>query len=251
MSWANINIEITATNKASREFETISKDSASMSRSIRSTAREIASLGASAIAIGKLGEQFGILNKEQADVITTMGSMVAMTGTVVRGLSYVVNASWAVTIAEKARGVAHGFADAMASGITKIGGAIVGWLASIAASSWAVTIAEKARAIAHAVAHALSGPIGWAILAASAVIAAGAIALTTAIPSRQFGGPIHETGIYMLHAGEYVLPKGFQATTIGTVNFYISGATSPRATAEAVLSTFSKWAERRRGVETT
>lgn len=57
---------------------------------------------------------------------------------------------------------------------------IIRGLHTIASASWLVTAAEKARAIAHAVAHALSGPGGWAILAAAAVAAGTAIGWATA-----------------------------------------------------------------------
>jgi len=101
----------------------------------------------------------------------------------------------------------------------------------LATQIWTIVGAEHARAIAHAVAHALSGPPGWVILGVAAGIAAGAIAYAAAtIPSKQFGGPIYETRPYLLHAGEYVLPRGASAVTI---NIY--GAGSPRQTSDAII----------------
>lgn len=98
------------------------------------------------------------------------------------------------------------------------------------AASWALTAAKKAEIIALGIANTLSGPYGWAILAGAAAAAVGVYALAESIPSKQSGGPVHETGPYLLHAGEYVLPRG--ASSI-TVNVY--GAGSPRETGDAVV----------------
>jgi len=121
----------------------------------------------------------------------------------------------------------------MASGQMDLGrGAIMLGLnlLQLASQIWLVVGALKAQAIAHAIAHGLSGPIGWAILAGAAAAIGGALVLTASIPSRQTGGPIPQTGPYLLHAGEYVLPRGPSALTI---NIY--GAGSPRETGDAVV----------------
>ena len=72
---------------------------------------------------------------------------------------------------------------------------------------WLHIAALKAKSIALSIAHALSGPWGWAILAGATAAAAIGIALATRIPSKQFGGPVKEEGVYYLHKGEYVLPR--------------------------------------------
>lgn len=115
------------------ELTRVGESAAASAVSMKELSRDVVALGMSASAVGRLGEMFGLLNAEQARVLTDMGSMVALAATVGRGLEL------------------------------------------LAAKSWAVTIAEKARAIAHAVAWALSGPAGWAILAAAAATAAVAI----------------------------------------------------------------------------
>jgi len=74
-------------------------------------------------------------------------------------------------------------------------------------AEWGHIIALKAKAIALAVMHALTGPAGWVVLAAAAAFAAAGIGLAAKIPGRQYGGLIHETRPYLLHAGEYVVPK--------------------------------------------
>lgn len=85
---------------------------------------------------------------------------------------------------------------------------------SLTSSLWTIVKALKGVAIAQSIVHALSGPAGWAILAGAAVAAVAAYALVTQIPSRQFGGPIYETGLYKLHAGEYVLSRNRSPVTI-------------------------------------
>jgi len=75
------------------------------------------------------------------------------------------------------------------------------------AAEWGHIIALKAKSVAFAIMHALTGPAGWAILAAAAAFAAVGIGLAGEIPSRQHGGLIGETRPYLLHAGEYVIPK--------------------------------------------
>jgi len=73
MSFHEIAIAITARDEATT--------------TLRAVARDVASLGASAVAIAKLGEQFGVLRKETAGAISTIGSMVALFGTVSRGIA--------------------------------------------------------------------------------------------------------------------------------------------------------------------
>lgn len=218
-----------------RGFRRMGEASESFSRQLKGLARDIASLGASTVAVAKLSEQFGILSEEQANVIREMGSMTALFGTVIRGLITLSESSRMVALAEHARGVAHAFADAMAAGITKIVGGVVSALGAIASSSIIVTIAEKARAVAHAIANAVSS-LGLAVpvmIAAAAAAAVGIAAYTGAIklPSLQTGGYVKETGIYLLHKGEYVIPKG--SSTAITINVY--GTSSPRETSDAII----------------
>ncbi len=73
-------------------------------------------------------------------------------------------------------------------------------------AEWGHIIALKAKAVALAVVHALTGPVGWIILAAAAAAAAAGIALAARIPTKKTGGLVYETGPYLLHAGEYVIP---------------------------------------------
>jgi hypothetical protein len=105
----------------------------------------------------------------------------------------------------------------------------------LASQIWVVVGAENARAIAHSIANALSGPAGWAILAGAAAAVGVGFALASQIPSKQYGGSIETTGPYLLHAGEFVLPRGSGGIT---VNVY--GAGSPQETANTVVETLRR-----------
>jgi hypothetical protein len=72
VSFREINVVIKAHNEASKPLRTLAGD--------------IASLGASAVAVAKLGQQFGVLDARTADAIATMGSFVALAATVARGI---------------------------------------------------------------------------------------------------------------------------------------------------------------------
>jgi hypothetical protein len=185
-----IRIHTEGVEEVAEDFRRIGKESENLNVNLRSTARDVASLGASAVAVGKLGEQFGVLNKQQADVLVTMGSMVSLSATVVRGLDALTHASTVLKLAEMARGAAHAFADSMAAGVTKISSTIVGAFSAIASSSWAVAIAEKARAVAHAIAHAVSslGVLIPVITVAAAGALAAVLTATGKIPGLAAGG---------------------------------------------------------------
>jgi hypothetical protein len=228
------------------------ESSRSMSTEIRAMGREIAVLGASSVAVAKLGESFGLLSKEQAGVIREMGSMVSLFGTVVRGLSYLADAENLAAIATHARGVASAFADAMSSGITKIAGGIISVLRAIASSSIAVTLAENARAIATAIANAVAS-LGIAVpimIAAAAAAAVGIAAYTGAIkiPAFAEGGIVYKPTYALIgeKEPEIVAPLSkimswtSKSVSIGTI--VINEAKTPRETGDAVVD-----ALRRRG----
>ena len=96
---------------------------------------------------------------------------------------------------------------------------------------------------------ALAVKIGLLTLGIGLVVAAGSIwwfmtqmqsmqAPTPGLPSMQFGGPIKETRPYLLHAGEYILPRGASQITIGAINIY--EARTPRETGEAVIDSLRR-----------
>jgi len=74
-----------------------------------------------------------------------------------------------------------------------------------------VDIAHTAVLKAKAIALAMSSPVGLAFVLAAGAIAGAAVA--TYVGSKQEGGYIRETGLYMLHTGEYVVPKAQVSNT--------------------------------------
>jgi len=98
MSFHEIAIDVVARDSASAEFEKISASSVKMSTEIRHVGREFASFGASAFAVARVGEQFGILSKQQADAIAGVGSFLALAGTLIRTFSYLASAQTISTI---------------------------------------------------------------------------------------------------------------------------------------------------------
>jgi len=93
MSFHEIAITVTARDEAST--------------ALRSVASQVASLGASAVAIGRLGEMFGFLSKEQANAISTMGSMIALGGTLVRGITALSKVTQIATVVQNALNISH------------------------------------------------------------------------------------------------------------------------------------------------
>lgn len=147
--------------------------------------------------------------------------------------------SQVTSIALDAKQVAGAVAHAAAEGIRQ-------------AAIWATVIAEHARAVAHAIANALSGPVGWAILAGAAVAAAIGIGMAASIPSKQYGGLVTETRPYLLHEGEFVIPKEtvheispFVVPKETHISITINESRTPRETGDAVVD-----ALRRAGVVT-
>lgn len=93
---------------------------------------------------------------------------------------------------------------------------MIGKLGGLIAAEWAHVVALKAKLAAWIVAHGtmtlgLILPVVAAAVAASTLLVSRALAN---IPSRQFGGVIPETGPYLLHKGETVIPSGRGGTTI-------------------------------------
>ena len=98
MSFHELAIDVVVRDLASAEFEKISVSSRKMSTEIRSVGREFASFGASAFAIARVGEQFGILSKQQADAIASAGSFLALAGSLIRTVSYLADVQTIHTI---------------------------------------------------------------------------------------------------------------------------------------------------------
>lgn len=77
---------------------------------------------------------------------------------------------------------------------------------------------SQGTAVAHGIIATLSG-MGWMVPVAIAAGAAIMAAITIASRSKQMGGYIEETGVYLLHKGEYVVPAS-QITNYGP--FYVT-----------------------------
>jgi len=184
--------------EVSAGFRRMGESSRSLSTELRTYGRELASIGASAVGIARVGEQFGLLSKQQAEVMREMGGLVALGGTVARTLGILAKESRALELVEKARGVATAFANTMASGISSIAGGIKSAFSAIASSSFGVALADKTRAVASAVAHAFSGPWGWAILAGAAAAAASAIAAISGMVKLQQGGIVYKPTVALI-----------------------------------------------------
>jgi len=111
-----------------------------------------------------------------------------------------------------------------------------------AASIWNVVQAKAANL-------SLSGPAGWAILGIGAGIAGAAIAYYASMQSRIGGGYIPQTGPYLLHKGETVLPAGEESNVIninmrtGPISSSVDVDTMLDAMAQRMLQE-----KRRRGV---
>lgn len=96
----------------------------------------------------------------------------------------------------------------------------------LSTAEWALTAAKKARAIASGIAMSVESlGILSPVIAAAAI--AGAVAVTAAfaaMPARELGGPIYETGPYFLHKDEYVLSpeqtRGLFAAPPTATNIY-------------------------------
>jgi len=195
---------------ASRETkQSVEQDSKVMAAGLRVLGREIFIVAQTGRLVSEFAEQFGFLDKKMADALGRGFNLISMMGGLASSLS-------------------------MLARITQ----------TAAAAEWMHVVALKAKAVAAAIAHGIAS-LGVALpIIAAAAVAATAIALTATaqVPSREVGGPIYETGLYKLHAGEYVVPKPiYQAlageTKVTNVNIEIHGM-SPReaeSTSEVIV----------------
>jgi len=112
MSFREIAVTIRAVNHASAEFSRIQTDAEALSVKIRNIGNALMGLGASAVVIGNIAHQFGLLNDEQTRVVNTFGSIVTAIGGFIRVLNVLRDSSIAVAVAEHARAAAHALAMA-------------------------------------------------------------------------------------------------------------------------------------------
>lgn len=103
MSFHEMVVTVRAVNRASHEFSRISADAVTIEARIRSVAATVAGLGAGGVAVAHLAHQFGILNDQQTRVVSSVMSVVTVTGAFLR-------TSWGMTIAQKIYAIATGVA---------------------------------------------------------------------------------------------------------------------------------------------
>jgi len=171
MSFHEMVVTVRAVNRASHEFSRISADAVSMEARIRSIAATIAGLGAGGIAVAHLAHQFGILNDQQARVVSSAMSVVTVMGMFLR-------TSWGMAIAQKIYAIVTGVAT----------GATWAFNAALAAKIVLLTLGVGAIVVAAA---------AMAALAMQTQAAAGAMREYNAVAAETVG---YARGIG--HAGE-------------------------------------------------
>jgi hypothetical protein len=185
----------------------------------------------------RAGTGYSSLLRNQASVITQGLSLTHIMDQVAKGHLDVASAAIMLAphllrMASSIEHIVEKYGDKIAAQVVSIAGDVQetasAWAAAIArgaqqAATWLLAAAMNAYNIATMIAEALSGPAGWALLAGAAVAASVGIAwVTGAIPHKQAGGPISETGPYFLHAGEFVIPAGKGAGTVINNNVEIN-----------------------------
>ena len=230
-------------------FRRIGSESQNLGRQIKSMGLEIRDLGLATGAVARLGEQFGFLNKEQANTLKTWSDTLTLSGTLIKCFGDIAKSSDLVKIAEVARGVAHRFANAITGGLDLL----LSLLNMIRNSSIAVAIAEYARAIAHAIANAVAS-MGTAVpaliaAAAAAALGVGAVIAGSRITGMAEGGIVYGPTLALVgeREPEIIMPisRILSVSSRGptTVNIAINESRTPRETGDAVID-----ALRRRGI---
>jgi len=196
-------------NSSTATKQVVEQDSKVMAAGLRVVGREIFIVAQTGRLVTEFAEQFGILDKEMANALGRGFNLISMMGGLATSLS-------------------------MLARITQ----------TAAAAEWMHVVALKAKAVAAAIAHGIAS-LGAAVpIIAAAAVAATAIALaaTAQVPSKQAGGPIYETGLYRLHAGEYVLPSpilktitGEMKTTNVNINIYGMSPREAESTSEVIV----------------
>jgi len=139
MSFHEMVVTVRAVNHASHEFSRVSADAVSMEARIRSVAATVAGLGAGGVAVAHLAHQFGILNDQQARMVSSAMSVVTVIGMFLR-------TSWGMAIAQKIYAIATGVAT----------GATWAFNAALAAKIVLLTLGVGAIVVAAAAMAALT-----------------------------------------------------------------------------------------------
>jgi hypothetical protein len=216
------NTTVTATSHMTAQMDLlgneIKESSNQMSMSYRMVAGNIAMLTMNTMQLGDIMER---MSKGQMDVGRGM-MMLAVNAIQLSANLFMLNKAYQegithqiVSLGLRAKEIAASIAHALVIGAETL-------------AHWVLVAAKKALSIASAISHALEGPWGWAILAGAAVAAGFGLALASQIPSKQFGGSIERTGPYLLHAGEYVVPRSASSGPVFNIANLTVVASSPQ-----------------------
>lgn len=173
------------------------------------------------IAIQKMNEQAGILGENISDATMRQNQWAASWGNLTTRIGEFLTPLSAI---QPILNPAMNMMGIMAGTLLP---KLIAKLSLATAAEWAHVVALKAHAVASAIAQGISS-MGLAVpLIAAAAIAAGAIAYSalSRIPSRQFGGPVEETGPHMLHKGEFVLTEDARKMLLASAFLPFGGMT--------------------------
>lgn len=105
---------------------------------LRDVARDVAALGASAVAVARLGEMFGVLDRETANTISTFGSFIALSMTVLRGIQLLSSVTSIATAVEWAFNASLAMQISLLTlgiGLIAVTAGYMGWLAATTRSA--------------------------------------------------------------------------------------------------------------------
>jgi hypothetical protein len=102
----NITMSVTAVNRASNQFQRIATDAEQMTARIKSFGAALAGIGAAGTAVTYMAHQFGLLNAEQAKVLSATMMLISVMGMFMR-------TSMGVAVAQKVYAAACAVATAV------------------------------------------------------------------------------------------------------------------------------------------
>jgi hypothetical protein len=113
---ANMSSEVVAATEsvsvgfqqASEEAEAIAEKVKLSGDAVREMSRDFTTLGVGISAVGRLGESFGMLNKEQAGWVRTMGLSLSAVGAVVRATQVLSSVTSVATAVQNALNISYG-----------------------------------------------------------------------------------------------------------------------------------------------
>lgn len=118
MSFHDVAITVRAENRASPEFNRISADAAKMSADVKASAesvsfgfkeasRDLTTLGTGVAAVARLGEEFGVLDRQQSSWMRTLGTSITAVGGVMRAIQVLSSVTGVATAVQNALNISH------------------------------------------------------------------------------------------------------------------------------------------------